>query len=153
MSTQKPILDHSTLKRRLALNPSQNADASSPQQCAASRIDAVIAVIHSDLRARSAETNELLKRSLATVSNTMDMIACSQEAIARSRVLLDRARGPIAQNRPQIVAGINKPEKGAMNTESPFSNVGYIFAVRESPPVIHLLLLNQHKICQISHNV
>jgi hypothetical protein len=89
-------------------------------------------VIHSDLRGRSAETNELIKRSLATVSNTMDMIACSQDAIARSRALLDGARRPIVQNRQQFVADIGEPEIGAINTESPFGNVSYIVIYKEA---------------------
>jgi hypothetical protein len=153
MSTEKHILDHSTLKHQPALVPPQNADASSPQECAANRSDVVIAEIHSDLRARSAMTNDLIKRSLAAVSNTIDMIAFSQEAIARSRALLDGARGPIVQNRQQIVAEIDEPKIGAINAESPFSNVGYVVLVRKPPSVIQLLLLNQRKICQISHNV
>ena len=91
------------------------------------------------------ETNELIKRSLATVSNTMDMIEFSQEAIARSRTLLVGAHGPIVQNRRQIVADIGEPKIGAINTESPFRNVCYIVVVGKAPSVFQLLVLNQRK--------
>ena len=153
MSTEKLISEHIALKRQPALDLSQNVDALSPQQRAASRIDAVIAVIHSDLRVRSSVTNDLIKRSLASVSNTMDMIAFSQEAIARSRALLDDAPERIIQNRRQIVANIDEPEIGVSNMKSPFSNVGYIIVVTKPPSAFHLLLVNQRKIYQLSHHV
>ena len=59
----------------------------------------------------------------------------------------------IVQNQQRLGADIAGSEKRAINTKIPSKNVGYIVVVRKLPSVIHLIVLNQRKIFQLSNNV
>jgi hypothetical protein len=92
MTSEQPISDRDGARGASAPDLSQTADGSSPEECAAYRLAAVIMAIESALLARIASTSERLKRTQAIMSATTEMIATSHEALARSRDLLDGRR-------------------------------------------------------------
>jgi hypothetical protein len=129
MTSEKPTVDHGDVR-----DPSLDSlsGGSNPQYCAARRLPAVIMAIESDLLARIVKANELRERSQASMSATTEIIAISQEAIARSRNLLDGGRHEQAAKKPTFAiagflvlgSGCRKPLAAAMNRTPPAGNGG-----------------------------
>jgi hypothetical protein len=88
MSNEKRNSDHGAARRPTALGLLPEADDAELQDCVARRIATVLAAIDRDLIDRVAKTDELIAHSQASISMIMEMIAFSQEALARSRDLL-----------------------------------------------------------------
>ena len=94
MSTKKPIFDHEEMKPGSAPDRSYNLHASGLQSDAVCPLNIVVAVISSNLRSSSATRDGLMKRTLATISVTTELIAHSREVIARSHALFTSHRTP-----------------------------------------------------------
>lgn len=76
--------------RALASDPAHSLSTSNAYRCSAGKIDVVVAAVSNDLRSSSVKTTELMRRSLASISMTAELVAWSREAIASSRGLLNR---------------------------------------------------------------
>jgi hypothetical protein len=88
MLSEKPVFDHGEARRPSTSGPSQAANGSSPRQ----RVARQIAAVNDDLLARIIRMSELRERTQARLSATTEVIALSQEALARSRDLLAGCR-------------------------------------------------------------
>jgi hypothetical protein len=102
MSAEKPVLNHSEITLRSASERPQKLHTAIRHRCATSQFDVVVAAVSNDLRISSAKTNELMKKSLRTISLTTKLVVFSREAIASSRTLL------VDHNDPAYRIGIKR---------------------------------------------